>query len=157
MPKVWAALVALMFFAGPPAFRAQPASPTSAGPVSQLDAPVFRIPSMRKTPAIDGVFSVDEWEDASKVFPTLKGDGDEIDVDSSSSKPKSEVEAPPSNSSNRGEPSPVKIASAGKSTTARLHRKPSGQESSQKTITIVVVLTLAIIVLGGALIYVLMQ
>ena len=42
-------------------------SPTSDGPVSQLDGPVFRIPLMRKRPAIDGKFSVEEWEDSSAL------------------------------------------------------------------------------------------
>jgi hypothetical protein len=42
-------------------------SPTSSGPVSQLDAPIFRIPLMRKLPVIDGKFAVDEWEDSSAL------------------------------------------------------------------------------------------
>ena len=42
-------------------------SPTSDGPVSLIEAPVFRIPLMRKRPAIDGKFAADEWEDASAL------------------------------------------------------------------------------------------
>ena len=42
-------------------------SPSSAGPVSLLEAPVFRVPLMRKQPSIDGEFSIEEWEDASAL------------------------------------------------------------------------------------------
>lgn len=42
-------------------------SPTSDGPVSLLDEPVFRIPFLRKLPVIDGQFSPKEWEDASAL------------------------------------------------------------------------------------------
>jgi len=42
-------------------------SPTSYGPVSQLDTPIFRIPYMQKLPEIDGTFSEAEWEDASAL------------------------------------------------------------------------------------------
>ena len=42
-------------------------SPTSDGPVATLDAPVFRIPFMRRLPEIDGTWSEGEWEDASAL------------------------------------------------------------------------------------------
>ncbi|MBI2194492.1 MAG: hypothetical protein HYU36_21145 [Planctomycetes bacterium] len=40
-------------------------SPTSAGPVSLLDTPIFRIPMMRAPPQIDGKMEGKEWEDSS--------------------------------------------------------------------------------------------
>ncbi|MDP6116094.1 MAG: DUF6067 family protein [Planctomycetota bacterium] len=42
-------------------------SPTSSGPVSQLEAPVLRIPLMRKLPMVDGKFSLEEWEDSTSL------------------------------------------------------------------------------------------
>ena len=47
-------------------------SPTSDGPVSQLDGPVFRIPLMRKRPEIDAdpqwVRNFNTWIDNGKLF-----------------------------------------------------------------------------------------
>jgi len=42
-------------------------SPTSAGPVSKLDTPIFRIPKTANAPEIDGVMAEGEWEDASAL------------------------------------------------------------------------------------------
>ncbi len=42
-------------------------SPTSDGPVSLLDEPIFRIPVLKKLPELDGRFSPEEWEDASAL------------------------------------------------------------------------------------------
>jgi len=42
-------------------------SPTSDGPISILDTPIFRIPRMRRTPTIDGVMAAGEWQDASAL------------------------------------------------------------------------------------------
>jgi len=42
-------------------------SPTSAGPVSRLDTPIFRIPKTTRPPQIDGVMAEGEWEDASAL------------------------------------------------------------------------------------------
>jgi len=42
-------------------------SPTSYGPVSQLLAPTFRVPLLKKLPDVDGQFSAAEWEDASAL------------------------------------------------------------------------------------------
>lgn len=56
----------MFFFAAPVSLYALD-TPSSAGPVSQLDAPVFRLPLMRKTPAVDGQFSLEEWEDSSAL------------------------------------------------------------------------------------------
>ncbi len=42
-------------------------TPTSAGPVSQLDTPIFRIPMTKQPPTIDGVMEEEEWVDASAL------------------------------------------------------------------------------------------
>ncbi|MCZ7644589.1 MAG: hypothetical protein M5U26_04775 [Planctomycetota bacterium] len=42
-------------------------TPTSTGPVAQVDEPVLRIPMLAKPPSIDGVMEPKEWEDASAL------------------------------------------------------------------------------------------
>jgi len=42
-------------------------SPTSSGPASVLDTPIFRIPFTEKPPKIDGVMEEREWENASAL------------------------------------------------------------------------------------------
>jgi len=46
---------------------AQVETPTSSGPVSLLDTPIFRIPFRKSPPKIDGVMEAKEWEDASAL------------------------------------------------------------------------------------------
>ncbi len=42
-------------------------TPTSSGPVSQVDTPIFRIPMRTVPPTIDGVMDEAEWQDASAL------------------------------------------------------------------------------------------
>jgi len=95
-----------------------------------------------------------EWEKASIVFPVLSELFTEDQEPSELDEPLQSADAsspPPS----VDEESTVQVASAGKSPSSRLHQKATNRETRLRTITIVIVMTLSIILLGGTLLYVL--
>jgi hypothetical protein len=97
-----------------------------------------------------------EWEKATVVFPVLAELFTEDQDPPEEDEPFSAIEtlaAPPA----ADEEAPVRVAAVGNDPSSHIHQKPTRRETRMRTIAIVVVMTLAIVMLGGALAYVLIE